>query len=289
MQLPIKTPEDWKKIRAMQPVTEEDLLKVDDIEFRARFRERCHHTMEIQIYEAIEKKRPLALDVTDTADLYFKVWDAKGLSHELPDYRFASRLLDMAHTLQRGELPDLTTFEPRWFTDEERQVVDRLIYERRSVRHWDWDRPVPDELLDKAMDAGLWASHACNLQSIRYLIVHEKECPNMFRGGDIPPGPVHIVVCQDMRVYEANKYMPDYNAIMDSGCAGQNILLQLHALGLGACWVTFMSDAMRKRLVDKFNLPEYISICYYIDVGYPTQTPCPPYRIGVDEAVLGRI
>ena len=289
MQLPIKTPEDWKKIRAVQPVTEEDLLKVDDTEFRARFRERCHHTMEIQIYEAIEKKRPLPMDTTDTVDLYFRVWDKKGLSRELPDYRFASHLLDMAHALQRGELPDLSVHEPRWFTDEERRVVDRLIYERRSVRHWDWERPVPDELLDKAMDAGLWGAHACNLQSIRYLILHEKECPGMFRGGDIPPGPVHIVVCQDMRVYEANKYMPDYNAIMDAGCAGQNILLQLHALGLGACWVTFMTDAMRERLVEKFNLPDYITIDYYIDVGYPTQAPCPPYRIGVDEAVLGRI
>jgi len=289
MQLPMKTPEDWKRIRALQPATEEDLFKTDDTEFRARFRERCHHTMEIQIYDAIEKKRPLPPDQTSTAEMYFRVWDRKGLSRDLPEYRFASRLLEMARTLQGGGIPDLGAFAVSGFDAAELKTVNRLIYERRSIRHWDWDRPVPDALLDEAMDAGLWAAHACNLQSIRYLVIREKECPGLFRGGDIPPGPVHIVVCQDMRVYKANQLMPDYNSVMDAGAAGQNVLLKLHALGLGACWVTFMTDGMRTRLVEKFGLPDYIRIGYYIDAGYPVQSPYPPCRIGLDEAVLGRL
>ena len=30
--------------------TKGELLAMDEIEFRARFRERCHHTLEIQVY-----------------------------------------------------------------------------------------------------------------------------------------------------------------------------------------------------------------------------------------------
>lgn len=283
----IKTPDEWKVLRQSQPTTEDELTALDDTEFRARFRERCHHTMEIQVYEAIEKKTTLSANQTRTAELYFRVWDKKGLSHDLPDYRTAEVLLRLARALQSGEVPDLSEYARPAYTEEEKTAIDRLLYERRSVRHWNWERPVPTEMIRKVLDAGLWAAHACNLQSIRYLVVHEQAAPGLFRGGDIPPGPVHLVICQDLRVYRANQLMPDYNILMDAGAAGQNILLQAHAQGLGGCWVTFMSDDMRRRLTEKFDLPDYVHPMFYIDVGYPTQTPCPPGRIDVDEALLG--
>ncbi len=34
-------------------------------------------------------------------------------------------------------------------------------------------RPALVEHINKVLDAGLWAAHACNLQSIRYLVVRE--------------------------------------------------------------------------------------------------------------------
>ena len=39
----------------------------------------------------------------------------------------------------------------------------------------------------------------------------------------------------------------------------------------------------------KFNLPDYIRLVTYVDVGYGDQTPHPPLRLSVDEAVLGRL
>ena len=41
---------------------------------------------------------------------------------------------------------------------------------RRSVREFT-DEVVPDALIDKVLDAGLWAAHACNLQSIGFLVL----------------------------------------------------------------------------------------------------------------------
>lgn len=289
--LHIKTGKEWAELKPVWTKNEEQLADAEtmsDSEFRARFKERCHHTMEIQIYDAIESGKPLRADQTETAEMYFRVWEKRGLSHELPEYMFASELLAMARKLQNGEMPDLGKWEPHWFTEEDRVIFDRAIYERRSVRHWDWERDVPQEVIDKVLDAGLWAAHACNLQSIRYLVVHEQKAPGLFRGGDIPPGPVHIVVCQDSRTYRGNMHMPDYNAVLDAGAAGQNILLAAHAQGLGACWITFTSSEMKQRLVDRYDLPDYIDIVFYIDLGWPVQTPCPPARIGTEEAVLVR-
>lgn len=289
--LHIRQPEEWNAIIKRWAKDEDQLLndpEISDTEFRARCRERCHHMLEIQLYDALEKKSILPENQTDVAEMYLRVWDKRGLSHDLPEYGFVQELLKAARKVQKGEFPDLKEWEPHWFGDDERKILDYALYERRSVRHWDKDKDLPDEVIDKILDAGLWAAHACNLQSIRYLVIHEKNTPNLFRGGDIPPGPIHIVVCQDMRVYKANQLMPEYNAILDAGAAGQNVLLQAHAYGLGACWVTFNTPEMRERLKKQYNLPDYIKTVFYIDLGYPLQTPCPPARIGTDEAVLVR-
>ena len=50
----------------------------------------------------------------------------------------------------------------------------------------------------------------------------------------------------------------------------------------------FSNEEFCDRLRKKFNLPDYIRLVTYVDVGYGDQTPHPPLRQSVDEAVLGR-
>ena len=83
---------------------------------------------------------------------------------------------------------------------------------------------LPDELIDKVLEAGLWAAHGCNVQSIRYIVVREKNEPGLFRGSDVPGGPVHLIVLQDMRCYRANSFTPVRNQLLDAGAAGQNMV-----------------------------------------------------------------
>lgn len=172
-------------------------------------------------------------------------------------------------------------------TDEMENNFFKVLYDRRSVREFK-DIDIFDELIDKVLDAGLWAAHSCNLQSIRYLVVKEKNAPGLFKGSDIPGGLVHIVIMQDTRVYKANQFMPTKNHTLDVGAAGQNIVLAAHAVGLAGVWLTFTSEEMSKRLRKYFKLPEYIKIVTYVDIGYGDQTPCPPIRYGLSEVVLGR-
>ena len=153
------------------------------------------------------------------------------------------------------------------------------------MREWT-DEPVSDEVIKHVLKAGLWAAHACNLQSIRYLVVRESSAPGLFCGSDIPGGPVHIVVLQDMRVYRANPVMPQSNQLLDAGAAAQNLVLAAHAYGLGGCWLTFTSEEMKERIRREAGLPEHYRLTTYVDVGWPDQTPFPPQRLSVEEAVF---
>jgi nitroreductase len=268
---------------------EEELASMDETEFRARMRERCHHTLEIQVYGCIASGKKLSPTQTTTVDKFLSVWEKRGLSHELPEYRFAMTLRGFAEALYCGETVSLQKYAPTELGEADQRVFDRILHERRSVRHWDWDKKVPDEVIDKVLEAGLWGAHACNLQSIRYIVVREENAPNLFRNSDIPGGPVHILILQDTQVYRANPLMPAYNKLLDCGAAGQNVVLAAHACGLGGTWLTFTSDAMRKRIIEYLQIPDEYDMVTYVDVGYPAQTPCAPDRISVEEAVLKRV
>ncbi len=276
----------------MEPVTRFDLtreeyLALEPVEFRARFRERVHHTLEIQTYAAMHSGKQLSESQTNRVKALIQIWEEKGLPKDTADYQWAAELVCFAEQSQAGKKVDLSRFAPRKPSEADVQAFEAILYERRSVRHWT-DQDVPDEIIDKLMQAGLWAAHSCNLQSIRYLVVREKNDPGLFAGSDIPGGPVHVVLLQDMRVYNANPRNPVRNRLLDCGAAAQNIVLAAHAYGLGGCWLTF-TDKMIERLNAHFNIPEDIKIVTYVDVGYPDQTPSAPRRLTLSEMIFARI
>lgn len=275
------------EILAKFSLKDEEYRAMDETEFRARFRERLHHTLEIQTYSAIHFKKPLNEKQTQTIQKLVAIWKERGISQELPDFKTAERILGFAEKAKKNEPVDLTGYAPRSVSEQEYGVFEKIITERRSVRHWT-DEEVSDEVIDKVLQTGLWAAHSCNLQSIRYAVIREKNAPGLFKGSDIPGGPVHLLVLQDYRVYKANPLNPERNRLLDAGAAAQNLVLAAHALGLGGVWLTY-NDAMIKRIREFLKLPEYIGIVTYVDVGWPAQTPAPLGRMGLEETVLARI
>lgn len=152
------TPEEKAELRKkQQALTDEDFLAMDEVEFRARFRERVHHTLEIQTYYAAYRNQRLKENQADYAKRLVKVWEKRGLSRELGDYRFAVRLIELADKLARGEQVDLSEFAPEKVTPQMEQDFFTILYERRSVREYK-DIEVPDELIKKVLNAGLWAA-----------------------------------------------------------------------------------------------------------------------------------
>jgi nitroreductase len=267
-------------------LSDEELLALDEAEFRARFRERVHHTLEIQTYAAAYRGEKLQATQTAPTKRLCDLWLKRGLSETEHEYIYAQKLISFADKLISGESVDLLAYAPDKVSVAECESFFRIIYQRRSVREFTAER-VPDELIDRVLDAGLWAAHSCNLQSIRYLVVRETETPGLFVGSDVPGGPVHLVVCQDERVYKANPLNPVRNQLLDAGAAAQNMVLAAFAAGLEGVWLTF-SDPMLKRLREYFKLPDYIRIVTYVDIGFGDQTPYPVLRPKVKDVVLAR-
>ena len=274
-------------------------MGLDDIAFRTCVQEKAHHSLEIQVCHAEHTGCEMFPQRPAIVEHLLELWDRRGMSHDLPEYRFARRMVDMANDYLDGKPIDLSPYAPKRLTPEETEGFDKILYGRRSVRAF-LDKDVPDELIDRMIDAALWAPNGGNMQPCRFLVIREKSEPGLFRGSDIPGGPVHIVIAVDMRGSRAmaqlhrgtvppdEKLMGHRNTLLNCAAAGQNIVLAAHALGLASVWLTF-GEGMTERIMQRFDLPDYIHLMTFIDVGYGAQTPVPPPKSTVSEAVLARV
>jgi nitroreductase len=165
--------------------------------------------------------------------------------------------------------------------------VIRLLKTRRSIRHWSEER-VPEELLKTILEAGLWAPHSCNLQTVRYLILKGEEQQDLTSARRLRGNYICIVVAQDMRPYHYfERIIPEGNQNLECGASVQNMLLCAHALGLGAVWLTF-EEGEARFLQEKYGLPEYKALKTYIALGWPSQVRLPPGRKSVKDALLSK-
>ncbi len=67
-------------------LTREEYLALEPVEFRARFRERVHHTLEIQTYAAIDSGKRLGVSQTNKVKALMQLWEEKGLPKDAPDF-----------------------------------------------------------------------------------------------------------------------------------------------------------------------------------------------------------
>lgn len=166
--------------------------------------------------------------------------------------------------------------------------VFNAIKERRSIRKFK-KKEIDDELIYKVLEAGKWGPSAGNLQSwdvilIKDLGVKQKLRAAAYMRDFISEAPVLMVLCANMRrsatIY--NERGRDLFCIQDAACAGQNMLLAIHTLGLGACWVgAFDEEKVSKTL----ELPHYLRPVALIPTGYPDETPLPPPRREMEELI----
>ena len=93
---------------------------------------------------------------------------------------------------------------------------------RRSVRAYEERMPEQD-LIDKVMEAGLYAASGKNMQTAIIVEVTNKEVRDRFYGA-----PVVLAVLAD-------KSSP--NHVYDGALMMGNLMNAAHALGLGSCWI----------------------------------------------------
>ena len=159
-----------------------------------------------------------------------------------------------------------------------------LIKSRTSVKKY-LNKPVPQELIEKIVEAGSFAPTGRNHQSPIIIAITNKEIRDklsklnaeIMNLKDFDPfynAPVVLVVL-------ANKDYPTY--IYDGSLVMENMLLASHSLGLGACWIHRAKEEFNtelgKEILSMLNISgNYEGIAHCI-VGYPDgEAPKPKLR-----------
>ncbi|MEM2337995.1 MAG: nitroreductase family protein [Candidatus Bathyarchaeia archaeon] len=159
--------------------------------------------------------------------------------------------------------------------------VFEVIKGRRSIRAFQ-EADVPKEIVEKLIEAAMWAPSAGNIQPWEFVIVRNSETKRRLAEAAlgqsfIEEAPVVIVVCADEE-RSARGYGTrgrTLYCIQDTAAAIQNIHLAAYSLGLGTCWVgAFREDEARKIL----GIPEGLRPVAIIPVGYPAESPQPRSR-----------
>lgn len=148
-----------------------------------------------------------------------------------------------------------------------------LTRHRRSVR-WFLEKPVPRELLDKAILAANQSPSACNRQPFEYRIIDQKGIVR--EAVDLPMGttgyganiPVFIIVVGNLNAYFSER---DRHLIyVDASLANMSLMLALETLGLSSCPINWPDIESREKKMDKFlGLKKHQRVIMCLGVGYP--------------------
>ena len=144
-----------------------------------------------------------------------------------------------------------------------------LIKTRRSVRKYK-SEPVSDEDLERILEAGIWAPSAGNSQPWKFIVIRSKEVKEalsqvLSTGRYISTAPLAIAVVVNPT--------SSIHAVEDGTAATENMLLEAHSLGLGACGIgiydTEQEDGGKKVL----SIPDGERLIFIITIGHPTKAP----------------
>ncbi len=164
------------------------------------------------------------------------------------------------------------------------------ILARRSVRKYT-DAPVTPEQITTALEAAMAAPSAMHTDPWRFLVLTSQEdrdalADHLPYGQMLRTAQVGIIVCGDMTA--AHRGELSY-LLQDVSASIENLLLALHAQGLGAVWLGIHPNADRLEGVAKtFGLPEHILPVSAIAIGHPAENPPPRTRYDASKVHVGR-
>jgi nitroreductase len=154
--------------------------------------------------------------------------------------------------------------------------LSEAIKGRKSIRAFK-KQDVPEEIVEKLIDAATWAPSAGNIQPWEFVIVRKpaikkKLAQAALNQTFIEEVPVVIVVCANEKRSSMGYDLRGKTlyCIQDTAAATQNILLTAYSLGLGTCWIGAFNEDKAKEAV---NAPEGVRPVAIIPMGYPNEAP----------------
>ena len=161
-----------------------------------------------------------------------------------------------------------------------------LIKTRRSIRKFT-DKPVPDNVIDRIMEAGTWAPSGLNNQPWKFAVIKDSDLKKEVSGLThyskiVTAANALIAVFLDNSLsYDRTK---DCQAI---GACLQNMLLYIHSIGLGAVW---LGEVLKNkgRVLGLISGPKDLELMAIIAIGHPAEKGGKVTRKGPDQTVIFR-
>ncbi len=160
--------------------------------------------------------------------------------------------------------------------ERKNQGMYDLIISRRTVRQFS-PRSIPEELLEKMVNAARLAPSAANLQPLEFVAVsnetvRKKIFPNLRWAayiapeGDPKPG-------REPRAYIVtlvNDGIKQKGFEWDAGAAIENMIMTAWSDGVASCWLLSVD---REEVREILNIPSSFNIDSVLALGYPAEEP----------------
>lgn len=172
--------------------------------------------------------------------------------------------------------------------------VFSCIATRHSTRKFK-EEPVPQEVLDKVIEAGRQVPSGKHKNQSRFIVIRKKEVlqelialvQQEFAKMEVTPenddnfggairaakkGGYVFMYNAPVLIVVANKR--DYgNKYADVSCAMQNMMLAANALDLGSCWINqlrwLQDNPVLRGYLQKLGMAEDEEVCASLSIGYP--------------------
>ncbi|MCD6483363.1 MAG: nitroreductase family protein [Candidatus Aenigmarchaeota archaeon] len=159
------------------------------------------------------------------------------------------------------------------------------LFNRKSIRKFKQE-PIDDRLIGLLIYTATQAPSAGNTQEWRFIVVKDEKKKKKLAEAAydqkfIAEAPVIIVVCGDEKEIKLayGKRGKEMYLLLDTAAAIENLLLAVHAAGLGSCWVSAFDDEHVSHILD---LPPHIRPIAILPIGYPAEDPEKPSRLPLE-------
>jgi len=144
-----------------------------------------------------------------------------------------------------------------------------VVKTRRSIRQYTRD-PISEEDINKILEAGRWAPSASNTQPWKFIVLRSQEARKKLAdtltwGRFLSQAALGIAVIINPTASS--------HPVEDGAAATQNILLEAHSLGLGACWIGTYGSVYEPNAKKVLNIPQDERLLSVIVIGHPAEAP----------------
>lgn len=155
-----------------------------------------------------------------------------------------------------------------------------VVKARRSVRRFT-DDPVPMQVLQAIVAAGLEAPTGCNAQFRQYMILTRPAVMDRLRA--VSPALATASAAIVQLIEPKTTSYGDYY-LQDAAASVENMLLATVALGYASCWVEGQVRPSHQEIRQILGVPDDVNVSAILPIGKPAQTPNRPTKLTVAQA-----